>query len=112
MKILRFLTLLIVVFVLGLGIDYIFIVMDKKGIVDFGSFLHILANGSLIFIPLIAVNRKSTLICLFSVFIAALAVFSPVVIIRYNYVIFLSVAVYTVFAVYIACKKTQHIGAR
>ncbi len=112
MKVVRFLVFLITIFLLGLGIDYIFVVLDKRKIIEFGSFLHILANGSLIFIPLMAVNRKNALICLFSVLISAFAVFSPIVIIRYDYVIFLSVAVYTVFAVYIACKKTQHIGVR
>ncbi len=112
MKVIRFLVFLIIIFLLGLGIDYIFVVLDKRKIIEFGSFLHILANGSLIFVPLMAVNRRNSLICLFSVFISAFAVFSPIVIIRYDYVTFLSVAVYTVFAVYIACKKTRHIGVR
>ncbi len=112
MAILKFIFLEVLIFIVGLGIDYIFVILEKKEIIDFGSFLHILANGLLIFIPLSIVNKKNTFLCITVIFLSAFVVFSPVVIIKYNYVIFLSVAVYTIFAIYIACKKTKYIGVR
>ncbi len=107
----RFVVLLFVVFLLGLGIDYIFVILEKKNLLDVGSFLHILANGILIFVPLSAI-RQSFYLCFPAVLISAFVVYAPIVIIKYNYVVFLSIAVYTIFAVYIACKKTRSVGER
>ena len=108
----RFFILLIIIFFISLGIDYIFLIFEKEGFIQIGSFIHILANGMLIFIPISALKDKGFYSCLPFVLISSFVVFAPIVIMKYNYVVLLSIAVYSVFAIYIVCKKTKDIGEK
>ncbi|NPA52707.1 MAG: hypothetical protein GXO22_07410 [Aquificae bacterium] len=108
--VLKLFIVILVIFFVGLGIDYIFVILEKKGILEVGSFLHILANGVLIFIPLSIIRKKNFYICFPLILFTAFIVYAPIVIIKYSYIIFLSIAVYTIFAFYIICKKSKHIG--
>ena len=110
--VLRLFLSLLIVFFLGLGIDYIFVVLEKKGYIQAGSFLHILANGILVFIPLSIVKNKNFYICFPVLLLSSFIVFAPIVIIKYNYVVILSIAVYFFFATYIACKKIKEVGGK